>query len=132
QLAPHQAKLLWNSDQRPEYTHHQAAPLAASSTTRTGATMTALMEGPQRRRTTPRTRTALARAMSLILALCTGVLIPAPAHAQPCQGQWLPSGDVLAGFNGPSTAVITWDPDGPGPQTPLLVAGGTFTVAADV
>lgn len=42
---------------------------------------------------------------------------------------WLPVG---AGASGRVEAVTTWDPDGPGPMIPQLVAGGTFVTAGGV
>jgi hypothetical protein len=39
---------------------------------------------------------------------------------------WHPLG---SGFNGPVRALCTFDPDGPGPDPELLIAGGSFTVA---
>jgi hypothetical protein len=44
--------------------------------------------------------------------------------------RWLPSGSGMAGFSAPSVeALTTWDPDGAGPLTAQLVAGGGFTTA---
>jgi len=39
---------------------------------------------------------------------------------------WQPLG---SGMNGTARALATWDPDGDGPQTPHLIAGGSFTSA---
>jgi hypothetical protein len=52
----------------------------------------------------------------------------APANAQSCA--WLPAGGV-PGVSGSVCAVATWDPDSPGPQAELLVAGGSFEFAGD-
>jgi hypothetical protein len=38
----------------------------------------------------------------------------------------------LAGFDASADTLVTWDPDGAGPQAPLLVAGGSFTIAGGV
>jgi len=43
--------------------------------------------------------------------------------------QWLPLG---SGMNGAVSALATWDPDGDGPLTAQLVAGGQFTTAGGV
>jgi hypothetical protein len=56
---------------------------------------------------------------------------PAPRVCAQCEPQWLP-GDGLPGIDGNVAATTVWDPDGPGPQSPLLVAGGDFAVAGDV
>src|SRR5437870_4728194 len=47
-----------------------------------------------------------------------------------CPFEWRPEG--LPGLNGVVEALTTWDPDGLGPQPPVLVAGGVFTVAGSV
>lgn len=39
---------------------------------------------------------------------------------------WQPLGSGLNGF---VTALTTWDPDASGPQSPVVIAGGTFTIA---
>lgn len=66
------------------------------------------------------------RAVPLVLATyCT---LCFPCFAQ-CPGQWLPPG-ALADLNGDVWATSVWDPDGAGPQPPLLVAGGPFTTAS--
>jgi hypothetical protein len=50
----------------------------------------------------------------------------------PCPDpQWLP-GEGLPGTDGQVYATAMWDPDGPGPKSPLLVVGGNFAVAGDV
>src|SRR5262245_56870248 len=46
-------------------------------------------------------------------------------------GTWLP-GDGIPGLDGPAYAFTTWDPDGPGPLTDVLVVGGAFTAAGNV
>ncbi|HEY3246401.1 MAG TPA: hypothetical protein VGM03_23900 [Phycisphaerae bacterium] len=51
------------------------------------------------------------------------------ARAQ-CQPQWL-SGDGIPGVYGYVKALTTWDPDGNGPQPPMLVIGGKFTIAGN-
>ncbi|MCA8950227.1 MAG: hypothetical protein KDE27_12045, partial [Planctomycetes bacterium] len=54
----------------------------------------------------------------------------APVRAQ-CGTQW----SSLLGLPGTShfvLSVTSWDPDGPGPATPVFVAGGRFAVAGSV
>jgi len=69
----------------------------------------------------------------ILLAFCCSVFAAAdlaqPAFAQ-CTYDWKP-GDVLPGVNGQVNAVTTWDPDGAGPQSELLIVGGKFTQAGD-
>ena len=48
--------------------------------------------------------------------------------AAQCATQWLP-GEGVPGVAGSVYAVTTWDPDGPGPATPVLVFGGQFSAA---
>lgn len=55
------------------------------------------------------------------------VLLTALGRAQ-CATQWIPGGDI-PGLAGSGHAMASWDPDGPGPQTALLVVGGDFTHA---
>src|SRR4051794_40229660 len=40
--------------------------------------------------------------------------------------QWKRSNDSLPGVDGTILATTTWDPDGSGPASPVLVAGGAF------
>jgi len=54
-----------------------------------------------------------------------------PALAQFCGPQWLP-GPGRPGFDSTVHASAVWDPDCPGPQEPLIVAGGDFTIAGGV
>lgn len=48
-----------------------------------------------------------------------------------CEPAWLPGGGV-PGLSDSVAAVVSWDPDGSGPQPELLVVAGGFTVAGDV
>src|SRR5688572_27565773 len=59
----------------------------------------------------------------------TGLWVPA-AHAQ-CAFEWKP-GNNLPSLDRPVFAAMEWDPDGAGLQPPLLVVGGSFTIAGDV
>src|SRR5687767_11151965 len=47
-------------------------------------------------------------------------------------GEGLPGLYNVGPFHGSAAATTTWDPDGPGPQSELLVVGGTFTIAGNV
>ena len=57
--------------------------------------------------------------------LVIGVMPRATAQ---CQTQRLP-GPTQAGTDSPVRAAIWWDPDGTGPQQPVLVVGGGFHCA---
>src|SRR5262249_54927406 len=43
---------------------------------------------------------------------------------------WQP-GDPFPGVDGSVYAMTSWDPDGPGPEKPLLVIGGNFRIAGN-
>jgi len=49
------------------------------------------------------------------------------AHAQTCEGQWLP-GYGVPGVNGSVNAMALWDPDGDGPRPEALIIGGGFSM----
>src|SRR5688572_15677315 len=68
----------------------------------------------------------LGRYMTLIVALLTAGT--AQRHTKAQCGAWLP-GEGLAGVDGPVFAAATWDSDGPGPESAMLVVGGSFAVA---
>src|SRR5689334_7161244 len=53
------------------------------------------------------------------------------AAAQCTAAGWMP-GDPVPGVDGTVYALTVWDPDGPGPRPPVVVAGGYFTVAGGV
>ncbi|MHC4963314.1 MAG: hypothetical protein ACYTGE_00230, partial [Planctomycetota bacterium] len=55
---------------------------------------------------------------------------PVMANGQ-CPHDWLP-GDGVQGVAWAVLATTVWDPDGPGPQPELLVAGGAIEYAGDV
>jgi hypothetical protein len=63
---------------------------------------------------------------AFVLAAATA----APALAQTCAPQWLP-GDPRPVPAGTVVATTTWDPDGAGPLTSRLVAGGLFAVGTE-
>jgi hypothetical protein len=65
------------------------------------------------------------------LAAGAVVVSGATARAQSCTPGWLP-GDGIPGVNNTPFASTTWDPDGPGPESELLVLGGMFTFAGEV
>lgn len=54
------------------------------------------------------------------------------SRAQPCNEQWLYGpGQGVPGIFTNVRAVTTWDPDGAGPMTEVLVAAGSFVIAGD-
>src|SRR5690349_6754761 len=64
-----------------------------------------------------------------LLVAAAVLVVPALARAQ-CQSGWLsgpPIPVIGNGTNGIVRAAISWDPDGAGPQPPVLVVGGFFT-----
>jgi len=65
--------------------------------------------------------------VGLCLALCC-----APTKAEPCDHEWIPSGEFLHQLNGNVYAMTWWDPDGDGPRTPVIAVGGSFTQAGPV
>ena len=73
---------------------------------------------------------AIRGAKAVPVVLIAGTLLgwfSAAATAQ-CPGEWVASD----GVTGPTPAVgalTMWDPDGAGPQAPILVVGGSFTAA---
>jgi hypothetical protein len=71
----------------------------------------------------------LARSSWPVLA-AAAVAIGGCAAAQ-CTTPWLP-GSPLAGTNGTVFALTAWDPDGAGPQPPLVVVAGNFLHAGGV
>ncbi len=52
----------------------------------------------------------------------------APALQAQCANVWLP-GEGFAGTNSTVRALTSWDPDGPGPASALVVVAGDFTAA---
>ncbi len=67
---------------------------------------------------------------SIVLMLAGVLSVSALANSQLCEPQW--SALAGGGPNGPVSAMTVWDPDGDGPARPLLVVGGTFTMAGGV
>src|ERR1051325_2399444 len=63
----------------------------------------------------------------LICTISTSLSGASTAHGQ-CAFQWKPGNDSPT-VNGLVYAMTVWDPDGAGPQPPLLVIGGDFTTA---
>lgn len=69
----------------------------------------------------------LAFAFFPVLAIAA---LSAPVAAQ-CANVWLGT-PALPGTDGLVAASIEWDPDGPGPRTPVVVFGGDFTFAGGI
>ena len=76
--------------------------------------------------------TRLGLASAIVLLAARIILSPSLATAQ-CSPEWLP-GEGTAGLDGNSAvlAQTSWDPDGAGPEPPLLVVAGGFWAAGDV
>ncbi len=73
-----------------------------------------------------RPRSPWAAAVALTLAL----LSPTAATRGECEQNWKSGAAYsLPGLDGPVNAMTTWDPDGAGPQPPLLIAAGSFSRA---
>ncbi len=51
--------------------------------------------------------------------------LAAGAHAEPCEAEWVSLGET--GTISTLYAMATWDPDGDGPESPVLIAGGSVT-----
>ncbi len=66
-----------------------------------------------------------------VLTCSVSLWIAGVACAQCDRWEAVP-GLELPGTNGPIADILTWDPDGPGGEGELLVAGGTFTAAGSV
>src|SRR5262249_6860225 len=62
----------------------------------------------------------------LLAVLCAGGSALAPGAVG-----WLP-GEGTPGVAGTVRSVVQWDPDGPGPATPVFVFGGSFSSAGTV
>ncbi|MFN7317255.1 MAG: WD40 repeat domain-containing protein [Phycisphaerae bacterium] len=82
-------------------------------------------------------RCAMKAAITL-LALLVSIATPRSASAQ-CEPEWQAFDPSTASFpgvltrvNGSVRAVTTWDPDGSGPRSSLVVVGGEFSVAGNV
>jgi hypothetical protein len=65
-----------------------------------------------------------------LLLIIINVVAAHRAQAQ-CDPSWLP-GAPIPGVDGTVYAATLWDPDGSGPQEPVLVIGGNFTIAGAV
>lgn len=74
-------------------------------------------------------RTLLTFALAIALGL---LMLPRFAIGQSlCGGDWHAGGAYPSTDNG-VTALAFWDPDGPGPLTPVLAVGGGFSIAGEV
>ena len=71
------------------------------------------------------------RRQSIVLFLMVAIAAVASLSRGQCPGQWDYGPDQAAsGVSGGNVyAMTTWDPDGGGPASPLLVVGGTFATA---
>jgi hypothetical protein len=69
------------------------------------------------------------RVLVRTLTASAAILMATRATARSCD--WLP-GEGVPGTDGQVWAMTTWDPDGPGPQPELLIAGGNFSVAGEI
>lgn len=65
-----------------------------------------------------------------VLALIPAVISGPASLGETCPAGWL-EGDGIPGVNGTVYATISWDPDGAGPRTPVIVIGGSFSIAGD-
>ncbi|HMN41252.1 MAG TPA: hypothetical protein PKE29_10430, partial [Phycisphaerales bacterium] len=63
-----------------------------------------------------------------VFAVIAGLCICSNARAQ-CPGRWLVD---LPGVEARVLALTVWDPDGSGPLSPVLVAGGDFVSSNDI
>ena len=70
------------------------------------------------------------RLASLACAIVVFSLFPPRGVAQ-CPGEWLATPGV-SGTTPNVRALTTWDPDGAGPQSPVLVVGGSFDFAGTI
>jgi hypothetical protein len=75
-------------------------------------------------------RDSLGRLSSCLLALLAATWLATLARAQ-CATQWLSAGST-PGTTWDVNATTTWDPDGAGPLSPRIVAGGEFAAAGNV
>ncbi|MCC7065845.1 MAG: hypothetical protein IT456_23765, partial [Planctomycetes bacterium] len=68
---------------------------------------------------------------TLRLLIVAVLLVVAPHLAAQCANAWI-DGAGTPGVDGTVSATATWDPDGAGPATPVLVVAGEFTLAGSV
>ncbi|NLE57867.1 MAG: hypothetical protein GX616_05865 [Planctomycetes bacterium] len=73
-------------------------------------------------------RVRMATAVAVVLLAGPG--LTSPTFAQ-CPYDWLP-GEGIPGVDGAVYDMTSWDPDGAGPRSEVLVVGGRFAVAGDV
>jgi hypothetical protein len=67
----------------------------------------------------------------LLYALLSSSVAVAPPLAAQCQLSWGGT-SPLPGSNGTIADIVDWDPDGVGPQPPVVVFAGTFTSIANI
>ena len=69
------------------------------------------------------------RLFALSVAFGCVLAVTCPASAQ-CAEEWA-LGEGVPGLNGSVQAMVVWDRDGDGPQTPVLVVAGVFSLAGN-
>lgn len=67
----------------------------------------------------------------VVVVVLIGMVCEAPALGGDCPFDWLPE-EAVPGIETAVLAMTTWDPDGAGPQEPVLVVGGRTKIATNV
>lgn len=62
----------------------------------------------------------------------SALALATPAAFAQCDPHWTPTPGIAGPTGANVSAIVLWDPDGPGPRPPLVVVGGTFTSIAGV
>lgn len=89
-------------------------------------------QGPVHRVTgTSHIQRRVATLLPALLAMAPYLLSPPASTLAQCEYDWLP-GAGLPGVDGGVSSMVNWDPDGDGPQSEILVVGGTFEAAGNV
>lgn len=70
------------------------------------------------------------RSNLLLLGLAFGIAFAHSSVVHACDPGWFP-GNGAPGLQGSVEALVSWDPDGAGPATPVLVAGGQNITYSD-
>jgi trimeric autotransporter adhesin len=66
-----------------------------------------------------------------LLAFAFAAPLAVPLTAQCVPTPLVHAENVLPGVSGPISQLVTWDPDGSGPQPPAVIASGRFRIAGD-